>query len=437
MSETGAVLVMVGALLVGLASGLPLAWVIGSIAMAAAILFWGTKSIFAMVSAAYATMQNWVLIATPLFILMAVVLNYSGIIERLYDAAYKWAGGLRGGLAVGTILACTIFAACTGITAGAVVAMGLIALPSMLKYRYDKGIAIGSVVAGGTLGQLIPPSVMIIMYGLVTPVSVGKMFAGGAASGIILSALYCSYVLVRSFFQKELCPALPPGERVNLRAKVVSLKELVLPVFLVVSVLGAIFTGAASPTEAAGVGAAGAFLCAIVVRKLSLSLVKNSVRDTIRLCGMLGWLVAACTAFAYTFLAIGGRPVVEGLLLSMPMGKWGALALSMLILLIMGMLVDTVAMVLVAGPILAPIMASLGFDPVWFGILFMVQLQIGYISPPFGYSLFYVAGVAPSGITLTDIYKASLPFVGLQLVGLTIFIVFPVSFMWLPNMLFQ
>jgi len=435
MSETTVVIILLCGLIAGLLTGIPVAWTIGAVAMAGAIVFWGPQSIVAMVSAAHATMGNWVLIAAPLFMLMATILNKAGTIERLYGAIHKWSGPLRGGLAVATVFACTVFAACTGITAGAVVAMGLIALPQMLRYRYDKYLGLGSVLAGGTLGQLIPPSVMMIFYGLVTGVSVGKMFAGGFATGAILSALYVSYILVRSALQKDLCPSLPPQERASWGEKVALLRELILPISLIVLVLGSIFSGAATPTEAAAVGVAGAFVCAAVSHKLSWDLLRESALETIKLAGMLSWIVVACTAFSYTFMAVGGRELVQSLLLAMPGGRWGVVIVSMGLLLIMGMLIDVTAMVLIAAPIFSPVIVQLGFDPIWFGVLFMVNLQIAYISPPFGYSLFYLASVAPKGITLTDVYKSSLPFIGMQLIGLTIFIVFPVTVMWLPNLL--
>jgi tripartite ATP-independent transporter DctM subunit len=315
--------------------------------------------------------------------------------------------------------------------------MGTVALPQMKHYGYNKSISLGSILAGGTLAQLIPPSVMIILYCMVTQLSVGRMFAGGIAAGIILSGIFITYVLVRAYLQKELCPALPPEDRVSLREKIVSLRALVLPSLLILGVLGSIFSGAATPTEAAAVGAGGVILSAAVLRRLNWPMLSRSMINSLRVSGMVGWLLVASYAFSAVFFATKAGDLVESTLLFLGgSNKWGVLAVMMLLLFIAGMFMELIVVVLVGAPLMVPIIQGFGFDPVWFGILFMVMLQMGYISPPFGFSLFYLAGVAPSDVTTTDIYKGAIPFLGLQMVGLLIFIIIPMSFMWFPNLLF-
>ena len=437
MSSATMSLLMIGFLVIGIATGLPIAWVLGGVSVVSALLFLNTNFLFALVKTTLGMMNNWVLVAVPLFIFMAMVLDRSKIIADLFETAYKWSGGLRGGLAAGAIVVGTVFAACTGITAAAIVTLGLVALPIMLKHNYRKDIALGSILAGGTLGQLIPPSVMILLYGTVTQVSIGSMFAGGIASGVILSGLYVVYILIRSFIDPTLCPALLPEERVSWGEKLASLKMLILPIALITAVLGSIFSGAATPTEASAVGAFGALACAAVRRNLDWDVVKHSCINTLKLCGMVAWIVLAGIYFSTVFNAIGGAELVRAALVMMPGGSMGALAVMLLVLFLLGMLVDVSAVVIIAGPIFGPIAAQLGFDPVWFGVLFMVLLQMGYISPPFGMSLFYLDSVAPRPtISMADIYRSSWAFLGLQVLGLVLFIVFPQTILWLPNLFF-
>jgi tripartite ATP-independent transporter DctM subunit len=424
-------------LVIGIASGLPIAWALGGVAIVSTLLFLKGNFLFAIVNTSLGMMNNWVLVAVPLFIFMAMVLDKSEIIADLFEAAYKWSGGLRGGLAAGAVVVGTVFAACTGITAAAIVTLGVIALPIMLKHNYSKDIALGSILSGGTLGQLIPPSVMILLYGSVTQVSIGAMFAGGIASGVILSGMYVAYILIRSYIDPGLCPALPPQERVPWRARLASTKALVLPVVLIVAVLGSIFSGAATPTEASAVGALGALACAAIRRKLTWQALTSSCLSTLKLCGMVAWIVLAGIYFSTVFNAIGGADLVKGILALVPGGGFGALVLMLLVLFLLGTLVDVSAVVIIAGPIFGPIAASLGFDPVWFGVLFMVLLQMGYISPPFGMSLFYLEGVAPRPmVTMGDIYRSSGAFLGLQVVALGLFTVFPQTILWLPRLFF-
>lgn len=435
MSEAAMSLMMLAIFLIALALGVPIAFALGGAAALSVVLFIGPHYLGAMMATSVSLQLNWVLVATPLFIVMAMVLDKAGIIADLFETAYKWSGPLRGGLAVAVVLSCTVFAACTGIVAGAIVAMGIIALPIMMRYNYNKDIALGSILAGGTLGQLIPPSCMIILYGAVTGVSVGKMFAAAFVCGPILSTLYISYILIRAFLRKDLCPALLPEDRASWREKFRSLSLVILPILLILLVMGSIFSGAATPTEAAAVGALGAVVCAAVRHRLNWLCIKDAAIGTIKMCGMIGWILLGSLFFASVFSAIGGSALVEDLIMMVPGGTFGALITMLIVLLIMGMIMDVVAIVVIAGPLFSPIVLHLGLDPVWFGLLFMVMLQMGYISPPFGWSLFFLAGVAPKPITMSNIYRGSWAFLGLQAIGVIIFVAFPAVVLWLPNII--
>jgi len=430
-------LIMLLGFLVALLSGLPVAFALGTVAAICTFLFWGGPGVYSLAYQAFNVMNNFVLVAIPLFIFMAMILDKAEIAKDMFTAAYEWAGPVRGGLAIGVVIICTVFAACTGIVGGAVTAMGIIALPRMLERGYDKNIAMGSILGGGTLGQLIPPSVVMILYASQTGVSVGALFAAGICAGLILSALFIAYVGIRSFFQRDLCPALPLEERVTWHKKIASIRHLILPLMLIGLVLGSIFLGIATPTEAAGVGVVGALFSAAVRRRLNWKVVQGSIIATVGICTMIGWIILGAACFSMTFIMAGGKELVGNLFLHMPGGQWAILALILFILFILGMLIDAPAIIMVTVPLFSPVIGQTGIDPLWFALLFMIMLQIGWISPPFGESLFYFKAVAPPSITLPDLYRASIPFVGLQLIGLVIFIIWPQSTLWLPHMLFK
>jgi len=437
MSAEFGVILLVGLLMVGIFSGIPLAWVIGFVGIAVPLVVWGPSFVAVAVTQAYDMVNNWVLIAVPLFILMSLLLDKSGMMADMYRAAYQWSGPLRGGLAVATVFACTIFAACVGVAAGGVVTMTIVALPHMLKYSYDRKIAMGSILAGGTLGQLIPPSILIVLYGVVCQVSVGQMFVAGFTAGIWLALIYSSYILVRSYFQKGLCPALPVEDRIGFRKKIRGSISLILPALVVIVVLGSIFSGAASPTEASAVGVVGALCCCAVNRQLNWKNVKDSLLETLNLSGMIGWLLLASVCLASAFVAAGGQDMVTQFLTTMPGGKWPALAVVLIFVIIMGMFLDTTCIVVVAAPLLAPIMVKMGFDALWFAMIFQIILQTAYLSPPFGWSLFYLSGAAKPPVKLSEVYSAAWAFLVLQILGMLIFIIWPNSILWPVHLLFK
>jgi tripartite ATP-independent transporter DctM subunit len=420
-----------------LALGIPIAFSLSIISLSFAYFLWGEGGMYTLIQATWGTMNNFVLVAIPLFIFMAMVLEKSALVEDLYTAFYKWSGPLRGGLAVATILVGAVIGAVSGVVAAGIIGLGLIALPQMEAYGYNRRITIGSILSGGTLGQLIPPSLVMVIYGAVTGVSVGSLFAAGVSAGLLLTALFTIYILVRSLFQKNLCPALPKESRASWGEKFASLKVLILPGLLILLCLGAIFSGAATPTEGAAVGAFGALLFSIVTRSFSWRILKDCAFGTLKVSAMVGWMVAGAAAFGSVFAGIGGNKLVMDIAMAMPGGKWGALVMSILFIFFLGMFLETAGLIMLAAPIVTPILVRFGFDPLWWGIVFMTLLQVAYISPPFGFALFYLKGVTPPEIKLEEIYWASVPFIGLQMLCVLLIILFPFLGLWLPWMLMR
>jgi len=430
-------ILMFSSMFLFLVLGLPIVFALGGTAIIWGILLWGPSSTYLISAQAIGFMRTIILIAVPLFIFMACVLERAGIAEDLYSAMLYWMGGLRGGLAAGTVLICTLFAAMSGVSAAGTVTMGIIALPNMLKRKYDKRISMGSIMAGGALGPLIPPSVLLIIWGLFSGVSVGKLFAGGLLPGLLLSALFITYILIRSYFDPSLGPSLPPEERATWREKLVSLRAIILPALLVVSVLGSIFFGITTPTEAAAVGALGALVCAAIYRRLNWQMFKEAAFRTLRITTMILWIMLAATLFVSVYQGMDAPQMIENLLTTIPISKWAILIMMQITWLGLGCLVDSTSIIFITGPVFIPVAVHLGFDPVWFGIVYVVNVEAGYLTPPFGTNLFYMKGIVPKGITMGDIYRSVLPFVMLQVIGLVCVILFPPLATWLPGMLFK
>lgn len=428
-------LLMFATLFVLLAAGVPIAFSLGAVAIVFSYVLWGPGALNLLVSAAWGAMNNFVIIAVPLFIYMSYILQKTYVVEDLYDAFYKWSGGLRGGLVIATVIVGAFLGAISGVVAAGVIGLGLIGLPEMLKHGYNKKMSLGSVMASGTLGQLIPPSTNMVLYGAVTGVSIGGLFAGGIMAGLVLAALYIGYVLTRAFMNPDFCPVLPPEERATAREKLLAFKSVFLPALLIILVLGTILLGIASPTEAAAFGAAGALVIGLVKRRLSWQIVYSSCYDTLLITSMVGFVMICATAFGSVFSGVGGSRLVEQIAMNLPGGSTVVLLVSAIFFFILGMFLEPGAIIFFAVPIVAPILAKLGYDPLWIGIAFNVILQCGYISPPFGFSLFYLKGVTPSNITITEIYNASLPFLLLQFLGILLIFYFPTIVLWLPKFL--
>jgi len=428
--------IMMGGILVGVLTGFPLAFVVGSIGLIGGYLLLGDAAFEILYSRLYSLSLNYPLLAVPLFTFMGVVLQRSGIADGLFDALYLWLGGFRGGLAVSTVIFGTILAACLGVITASVTMLTLIALTPMLKRGYDKSLATGAVCAGGTLGILIPPSVMLVIYGPMAQVSVGQLFMAAIFPGLILCTLYCLYIAVQCIRRPDWGPPVPREERaVSFVVKTkMLLYSLVPPMLLILSVLGTIFFGIAPPTEAASVGAFAAMVLAIVYRKFSWDILKGTALDTLRVSAFV--LMIGCLSFAFVgvFISAGGGDVVARLILATPGGRWGAFFMVMFIVFILGMFIDWIGIVFIMVPILAPIGPELGFDPLWFGMMICLNLQMSFMTPPFAVSIFVCRGTAAPelGVTMSDIIRGVIPFVALIIVCLVLCTLFPQIMLWLP-----
>ncbi len=393
------------------------------------------------VNNAWGIFLNYTLVAVPLFIFMAQILDRSKVSEGLFDALYIVLGGLRGGLGLAVIVVSTVFAATTGIIGASVVAMGLMAGPALLRRGYDRGLSAGIVCSSGTLGILIPPSIMLVVYGGLTGLketSVGALFAGAILPGLLLSGLYLGYVLLRCTLNPALGPPIPPEERTYSMAQKVTMtmKSFVPPFSLILIVMGTILAGVATPTEAAALGCVGAMILAIFNRKFNWEVITQASISTARTTAMIMALFVGGKLFSTVFLFIGGGDVVSDALLGMDVSPYIVLAIMMSVVFFLGMFIDWAAILLVVVPIFTPIAMELDFNPLWFAMLVCVNLQTSFLTPPFGYALFYFKGVAPPEYTMGDIYRGIIPFVAIQLVGLSVMVLFPDIITFLPDLFF-
>ena len=426
-------LVLFGSMFFLLMTGLPLTFVIGGIGALAVAFLWGPEALYNVAARAFASTMSFVLLAIPLFVLMASILQRSGVADALYDTIHKWFGGLNGGLAAGTVAIAAMFAAMSGVAAAATVSLGLIALPAMLKRKYDKVMVTGAIQAGGALGILIPPSVEMIVFALFARLSVGKMFMGGVFPGLLLASFFIIYILVRCYLRPSLGPALPPEERATLKEKFVSLRQVVLPLMVIGGVLGSIYLGIATPTESAAVGILGALISSAIYGTFSWSMLKDAALTTLRISTMIMWILFGAYVFSSTYIALGASEVVEQALALMPGGRWGILIGMQLSFFALGCILDSFGIIMITAPLYLPIIKGLGFDPVWFGILYVMNIEMAFLTPPYGICLFYMKAVVPKEVTMLDIYRSIIPFVGLQALGLILVMIFPQIAMWLPG----
>jgi tripartite ATP-independent transporter DctM subunit len=430
-------ILMFGSLFFLLGLGLPVAFACGAVGILFTVILQGPAAVNIVSTRIFGLMVQYLLAAIPLFIFMACILEKSGIIEELYELMYQWMGALKGGVASATVIACTLLAAMVGVIGASEVTMGVIALPQMLRRKYDKFIACGSILAGGTLGILIPPSVMLIIYGLVDNSSIGQLYAGAIVPGLMLAGFFTAYVTIRCYINPKLGPPVPPEERLPLAERFKLLIKIFPPAILIFLVLGTIFTGIAAPTEAAGVGAAGAIVLTAIQRKLSFKSLVAAAEDTLKSSGMVMWTIFGANIFVGLYVMVGGGRFVSQLLLGSGLSTWGIIIVMQCILIFLGCFIDWVGIIMLCVPIFGPIIRQLGFDPIWFGVLFAVNLQVSFLSPPFGYALFYLKGVAPPEISTVDIWKSSAPFIVLQIIGVICVMVFPEIILWLPKLLYR
>ena len=426
-------LVMFVVLVAGLMAGYPVAFTLGAVATLFGGIFLGFDFFNLLPLRIWGVMTNFTLLAVPLFVFMGVVLEKSGLAEDLLETMGLLFGRLRGGLALSIVFVGALLAATTGVVGATVVTMGVIALPALLKHGYSPQLATGTIAASGTLGQIIPPSIILILLGDVVGVPVGRLFIGAVMPGLLLIALFALYIAFVAWRKPDAAPALASKPDQALTGRV--FKSLLPPMALVVAVLGSIFFGVASPTESAAVGAVGALLLSAIHRRLSLENLRQSMRQTTRLTSMVFLILIGATAFGLVFRGMGGDGLVHQIMTALPGGQWGFLAASMLLIFGLGFFLDFLEICFIVVPILAPIADHFGIDLLWFAVLIAVNLQTSFLTPPFGFSLFYLKAVAPPEIRIGHIYAGIVPFIGMQMVAITLLVAFPRLTVWLPDLM--
>ena len=434
--ETVAVL-MLGGVFVLVLTGYPIAFVIGSVAFFVGLTEFGPTTTFHILySRFYDLSLNYPYLAVPLFTFMGVVLQHSGITKELYQSLYEALGRLKGGLLLVTIIFGTILAACLGVIAASVTILSLIALGPMIQRGYDKSLAAGTIVATGTLGILIPPSIMLVVYGPQAGISIGQMFMGAVFPGLLLSALYIVYVVVRCSLTPELGPSIPAEQMTPFTpAKLLGLlKSLVPPVALMAAVLGTIFAGIAPPTEAAAVGCFAAILLAVFYRKFSWELIRHASIETLRVSSFVVMIAAMCYAFVGIFMNAGSGDVVARMIMAVPGGRWASFAMIMAIVFMLGLFIEWIGIVFIIVPIFTPILTQLGFDPLWAGMMVCINLQMAFQTPPMAMSIFVLKGTAAPelGLTMAEIIRGVIPFVLIIMFTLVLCTLFPEIITWLP-----
>lgn len=411
--------------LVMLALGFPVAFTFGGVALIFGLYAEGLQLFQLVAERMHSIMTNVTLMAVPLFIFMGLILERSGIAERMLESMGSLFGRVRGGLAASTVLVGMVLAASTGVVGASVVTMGLIALPVMLKYNYDKRLASGVICASGTLGQIIPPSIILIILGDVLQQPVGDLYRAALVPGLLLVAFYIIYILILAFTRKDVAPAMPINDAPLAAQYWTAFKAIVPALALVMIVLGTVFAGIATPTESAAMGAVGAVMLALISGNFKFPMLHQVAMETTKITAMVFTILAGATFFSMVFTYTGGDEAVEQLIQNLPGGKWGFIVLSMLAIFLLGFFIDFVEIAYIFVPMIAPILVTLGIDPLWFGILIALNLQTSFLTPPFGFALFYLRGVAPPAVSTTDIYRGVIPFIFLQLLVLAVIMAFP------------
>lgn len=429
--EYGSLLMLV-MLLVLLMTGMPLAFVTALVALFFVVFWIGPNAVPLITSRIYSFTNSYVFVAVPMFVLMASILDRSGIAKDLFDAMKIFGGRLKGGVAIQTLAVAVVMATMSGIIGGETVLLGLLALPQMLRLGYDRNLAIGTVCAGGALGTMMPPSIVLIIYGLVANVSIGDLFTASFVPAAMLASMYVAYVLIRCHLNPALAPAPAIDEPILSPAeKLKSVKGIILPVLVAFSVLGSIYGGIASVTEASGIGVVGIMLSTWLRGELNWKMLHASCIRTLETCGMIIWIGVGASVLVGVYNLMGGIHFVENLIIDLGGGTPLAVLLVMMgILFVLGMFLDWVGIALLTMPIFVPIIIKLGYDPVWFGVLFSMNMQISFITPPFGPAAFYLKSVAPKEITLNHIFRAMVPFIALQATALAMLIAFPDIALW-------
>ena len=421
-------------------AGYPIAFTIGGTALAFGLYGFGLDFFNLLPLRIWGIMTNFTLIAVTLFVFMGATLERSRLAEDLLETMGLVLGRLPGGLAISVVVVGTLLAASTGIVGATVTTMGLIALPTMLRRNYDEGLASGVICASGTLGQIIPPSIVLVLVGDILGVPVGDLFLGSLIPGVSLAAMYVLYLLGVSFFRPHTAPPIPPEERASISLRELLMrvsKVLVPPLFLMVAVLGSIFFGIAAPTEAAAMGASGALLLSIFSGRFNLKMLREVMETTTRLTSMVFIILVGATAFGLAFRGLGGDALIHDVVDQLQLPNWAIFACIMGVVFLLGFFLDYIEIAFIHLPVIAPILSAMGFDPLWYGVLLGINLQTSFLTPPFGFALFYFRGVAPPRVTTGQIYRGIIPFVIIQIIGLMLVAFFPELSTWLPRFVFN
>jgi tripartite ATP-independent transporter DctM subunit len=429
-------LFMFSSMLLLLLTGQRVFGAIGFVATAFALMLWGEGGFEMPFNASFVLLNWYPLVTLPMFIYMGYMLAESGIAEDLYKMFHVWAGPVRGGLAIGTIGLMVVISAMNGLSVAGLAIGATVALPELLRRGYDKIMVTGVIQAGSTLGILIPPSVVLILYGMIARQPIGQLWLAGVFPGLLLAGLFIAYIAIRCYFQPELGPALPPEERqMRWPAKLRLLGAGIVPLAIFVSMTGLFMLGVTSLVESSAVGAAAATIAAALRSRLTFQVIEETIRKTLGVSCMFLWIILAALCFGAVFDGLGAVQAIRFLFLDeWGLGPWEVIILMQLTYLLMGMFLDDTAMLVIVAPLYVPLVISLGFDPIWYGVLYTISCQIAYMTPPFGYNLFLMRAMAPKEVTLADIYRSIIPFVLVMIVGMAIIMAFPQIALWLPQL---
>ncbi|WP_449240876.1 TRAP transporter large permease [Desulfoscipio gibsoniae] len=429
-------LILAGSLLLVMGLGLPVAFSLGGLSLAIGFFIWGgTGGFYAVVLGALGKSASFTLTAIPLFLMMAAVLRFTGMADDMYEMINRWMGKIKGGLALGTVVISSIFAAMVGISTVATATLGLTAMPAMFKRGYNRKLVAGAICAGGALGIIIPPSVIMIIYAAEAEVSAGQMFFGGVIPGIIMAILFMIYIALLCIKYPSYGP--PVEENFTLSQKMESLRAVMLPMFIILLVLGVIYTGIATTTEAAAIGLVGSIICAAIKRAIDLENIKKMMVMGVGVNAMVFWIILGAVAYSRLVTMTGVGEWFSGLVTGMDVNRWIILLGMQAIFFVLGMFLDPAGIILITGPFFLPVVGALGFDPLWYGVMFVVNMCMAYITPPFGFNLFVIRAVAPAGLTIGEVYAAIWPFVALMALTLLIIALFPQTVTWLPSLLIK
>lgn len=431
-------LLMFASMMAFLPTGRQVFLIVGAVGTVAALALWGTGGAQMVYLGTFALVKWYIMLAFPPFIFMGFVLARSGVGDDLYEMMYKWFGHIKGGLGMGTIGICSLIAAMVGTSVSGTVTMGTIALPSMLKRKYDKQMVTGIIQAGGALGYLIPPSLIFILYGMLARESIGRLWIAGVVPGLILAGMYIAYIGIRCAHNPALGPPIPPGERFSWQEKFASIKAGILPIIIIFTVIGLLLMGVTTIIECSAIGAVGALICAAVHRRLTWKVFKDAMNESWRLVTIIVFLLTSALIFGAVYDGLGAIHVLENLIVNFAGSGKMVIVVMMLSWVFLGMVMDDTAMLIIVAPLYIPIVAHLGFDLVWFGVLYVITVEMALLTPPFGFSLFLMRGLVPkdSGITMTDIYRSVIPFVAIQGGMLALLLAFPEMCLWLPRLVF-